>query len=123
MAPTRAMTRGAITTMPSVMATVIGSSAAPPSKAPNPRTSGLRPRSARMSGSATPMMLVSMMTMNCASAMTARAVQRRGLTAGGMPSPRGERPGGWDGCGGVRRPRAAPERATSLERGANCRAR
>src|SRR5258708_5377588 len=37
-----------------------------------------------MSGRATPMMDVSMMTMNCASAMTARAIQRRGLTAVGM---------------------------------------
>jgi len=48
------------------------------------RSSGLKPRSERMSGKATPMMEVSAMTMNCASAMTARAVQRRGLSAGCM---------------------------------------
>jgi hypothetical protein len=42
------------------------------------KPSGVKPRSARMSGRATPMMLVSAMTMNWARAMTVRAVQRRG---------------------------------------------
>jgi hypothetical protein len=41
--------------------------------------SGVKPTSAWISGSATPMMEVSMITMNCASAMTARADQRRGF--------------------------------------------
>jgi hypothetical protein len=41
------------------------------------RLSWLKPRSAWISGRATPMIDVSMMTMNCASAMTARASQRR----------------------------------------------
>jgi hypothetical protein len=42
------------------------------------RSSGENPRSLWISGRATPMIDVSMMTMNCASAMTARADQRRG---------------------------------------------
>jgi hypothetical protein len=41
----------------------------------------------RAGGEDSPADGVSMMTMNCASAMTARAVQRRGLSAGGMSSP------------------------------------
>jgi hypothetical protein len=36
--PKRAMTRGARTTIITMIASVIGSSAAPPSKAPRPRT-------------------------------------------------------------------------------------
>jgi hypothetical protein len=43
------------------------------------RSSGLKPRSAWISGRATPMIDVSMITMNCASAMTASADQRRGF--------------------------------------------
>ena len=73
-----------------------------------------------MSGSATPMMLVSMMTMNCASAMTARAVQRRGLTAGGMTFSLGRAPrrrDGWTGAlltaaPGARRPYEGASRRT-----------
>jgi hypothetical protein len=38
--------------------------------------SGVKPTSAWMSGSATPMIDVSMITMNCASAMTASALER-----------------------------------------------